>query len=761
MVNKKVTKTNEQTFYDILKAFFVGLVMEGQGGFVKLFKARQTYYQKLVTALQQEIEKHNNLKEDIYGLLNEFLIFSARQHSFWDMQKWFYYVKTDIVFQSMSIEADGFTFFFDVSQVSYKKNNEKRNIVYELKEAKDDTVVFLVHYKEGNTATNIETILKALGNKITETELRKVFRKYERKIKQTERDFFIHKDVRSFLQEKLKLWFGEYIYHNEITKDNAYKLQVVKEIAHKLIDLIGNFEDVVLQLWNVPKAVVNANYVITLDRIAEHGNKGLQVIDMILNHKNIKPQIEEWQALGIVDNGFSAQDIKSNFEKYKHLPIDTKYFKDIENNIINLFDNLDNALDGLLIKSENWQALNTILNKYREKIKTIYIDPPYNTGSDDFLYRDSYQHSSWLTMMENRLSLAKELMSDDGVIFVSIDDREQENLKTLMKVVFGDAKFLSQIIRDIPDGTNLRTIGGIKTSTEYIISFLKEKEPIVNNLLFKDPIYREIVKNEVSDFIETRLTKRGNSLSGILFPRGIGRLRENLNLVIKEGNYINPSSRERILVKKGNLIIKDGILQEDVLLEAPWSMPNVLKELFAGREVYDDSGQKYEYVFFNNNGIPYILKSRGKTLIPSYLKVRNKTDELFVDIFGYDESPKGATVKPVELIYLLISFYTDKNNIVIDFFAGSGTTAHAVMKLNKEDGGKRKFILVEMGNYFDTVIIPRVKKVAYSFNWRDGKPQDADGIGVFFKYYELEQFDDVLNKLDSIISNYLIADIKP
>jgi adenine-specific DNA-methyltransferase len=142
------------------------------------------------------------------------------------------------------------------------------------------------------------------------------------------------------------------------------------------------------------------------------------------------------------------------------------------------------------------------------------------------------------------------------------------------------------------------------------------------------------------------------------------------------------------------------------------------------------------------------VKSRGKTLIPSYLEVRNKTDELFVDIFGYEESPKGATVKPVELIYLLISFYTDKNNIVVDFFAGSGTTAHAVMKLNKEDGGKRKFILVEMADYFDTIIIPRIKKVAYSFNWKDGKPQDKDGIGVFFKYQYIEQYEDTLDNIE-------------
>ena len=108
------------------------------------------------------------------------------------------------------------------------------------------------------------------------------------------------------------------------------------------------------------------------------------MIEKIINHEGIHKQVAEWNALGIVDDGFKAQDIKTCFDKYKLLPIDTKYFKDIETDIVKLFDDLDNSLDGLLIKSENWQALNTILNKYREKIKTIYIDPPYNTGNDGF-----------------------------------------------------------------------------------------------------------------------------------------------------------------------------------------------------------------------------------------------------------------------------------------------------------------------------------------------------------------------------------------
>ena len=773
--------TKEQRFFQTLEDLFIGAKIEGVGGFINLMKIKSNYYTKLKSCLEKDINsaltQYPNFRDELFDKLYSFFhryftqngsiyfndtpfhnnvyerVYTNTQDVilFWKTHM-LYYVKTDRLFRSITIELDNLKFYFDVSKLENKKANEKRTLIYELAQVKEDkegkTIVFNVLYSEKGRITKTDDILKELKKqnfKLTEEELERAFSLFER---QSEVDFFIHKNAKAFLQEQFKLWSYQYFWDGaaEWTSDRVNQLQILKNIAFKIIDFIAQFEDELVKIWNKPKFVKNANYVITLDRI-----KDIPLIEKILQHQNITKQIQEWQELGIVDENFNVADVcesdlagKRLSKKYEHLPIDTKHFKDLELEILAQFEDLDKALDGWLIKSENYQALNTLLPKFKEKVQTIYIDPPYNTGIDEFIYKDKFQHSSWLTMIENRVSLAKELMKDDAVIFVSIDDREQENLKTLMKTIFGDDKFLAKIIRGIPDGTNLRTIGGIKNSTEYVISFLKEKEPVVNNFLFKDPIYREIVKDELSDFIETRLTKRGNSLSEILFLKGIGKLKEGLDLCLNEGNYINPSSREKILVKKGNLVIKDGILQEDIILEAPWSMPNVLKELFAGREVYDDSGQKYEYVYFKNNGIPYIVKSRGKTLIPSYLEVRNKTDELFVDIFGYEESPKGATVKPVELIYLLISFYTDKNNIVVDFFAGSGTTAHAVMKLNKGDGGKRKFILVEMGNYFDTVIIPRIKKVSYSFNWKDGKPQVADGIGGFFKYYELEQYEEAL-----------------
>jgi len=134
-------------------------------------------------------------------------------------------------------------------------------------------------------------------------------------------------------------------------------------------------------------------------------------------NQNINNQIQEWKELNIVDDDFTIENIWDNTingkeikTEYIHLPIDTKYFKDIEYDILSIFDDIDEELNGILIKSENYQALNLLKNKYEEKVKCIYIDPPYNTGNDGFLYKDKYMHSTWLSMMNDRLSLARDLM---------------------------------------------------------------------------------------------------------------------------------------------------------------------------------------------------------------------------------------------------------------------------------------------------------------------------------------------------------------
>ncbi|MGB4293366.1 MAG: site-specific DNA-methyltransferase [Bacteroidales bacterium] len=706
-----------------------------------------------------------------------------------------YYTKTGLLFRDYTFKASDFKVVFRTVSAkeelgSNKATKERFFVLDDEKpiELNDKTLIIRFQYREltekevkdyeieggSNTAKQEKINQKSydeLINKIEDLYLKNkilienkndkplLLYQISRFTAKNTRDYFIHKNLKKFLSEQLDYFIKSEVLSIETLEKEKFldkhitRAKMVRAIGETIIDFLSQIEDFQKRLWEKKKFVIKTEYVITLDKIKEYaGEEFLEsIIETILQNKE---QVKEWEELGFgkIERKEDLY-INSNLlvKEYKKLPIDTRYFsQEFKEKLLEGLtknNDLDDILDGLFIKSENWQALNTILNKYKEKVQTIYIDPPYNTGSDEFLYRDRYQHSSWLTMMENRLSLAKELMKDDGVIFVSIDDREQEKIKILLSYIFGYDRFLAQIVRDIPDGTNLPTKGGIKVSTEYVLAYYNNTIPL-NNDISSYSAFKKYISGDMSDIIETRLTKRGNPKREIKFPAGIGREDIRVNKIIKEGNYINPSSKEKIFVKKGDLIIENGILKKDVVLEAEWSMPVVLEKLFKGEQVYDDNGQQYKYIFFNKNGIPYIVKERNKSLIPSYLNIKNEKDALFIHILGYNESPKEATIKPVPLIEILTSLYSKKDSIILDFFGGSGTTAHAVMKLNKEDGGRRKFILVEMADYFDTIVIPRIKKVAYSFNWKDGKPQDTDGIGVFFKYQILEQYEDTLDNIE-------------
>ncbi|MEM3714782.1 MAG: site-specific DNA-methyltransferase, partial [Nitrososphaeria archaeon] len=389
--------TMEEKFYNALEDTFVGVKIEGKGGLVSLTKMKLNYYraikQGLIDFINKRLEKYPAFRDELFDKLYSFftqyftesgsICFNSSNNNIYEKvytnrkdvdlvwkTQMLYYVKTDRIFRSLPVEFDGLKFYFDASQIENKKANEKRNLIYELKEIKDDkTIVFNVIYSEKGRITKTEDILKELKKNhinVIEKQLKEAFKRFERQSREV--DFFINKNAKAFLQEQFKLWIYQYFWEGskEWTADRVNELQILKDIAFKIIDFISQFEDELVKIWNKPKFVKNSNYVITLDRIANKPN-GLSVIEKILDHKNIEDQIKEWMDLGIVDNEFDKSKVLENNlikqlnKKYEHLPIDTKYFKDLELEILSLFDDLDKSLDGWLIKSENYQALNTIL----------------------------------------------------------------------------------------------------------------------------------------------------------------------------------------------------------------------------------------------------------------------------------------------------------------------------------------------------------------------------------------------------------------
>jgi len=677
-----------------------------------------------------------------------------------------YYIKTTEYFKKYTFRVKGLIINFKVVEAEEEKGNVKakekkffviNEKVFDFDEEKKELNIYFEYrgltneeeekYKHGNTISqdkaNEETIRVLEENIPKNSFARLIFEKTGDKTimqkhlyKYTRRnttDYFIHKNLKGFLERELDFYIKNEVLHLEdlrVLEQSGYfdklrfyliGVRAFRNIALKIIKFLAQIENFQKKIWEKKKFVIQTDYVITLDKIKEYAGEDFleNIIDEVLSNEQ---QIEEWKKLfGIEirnrnDLILNSDHLQLNGKEWKKLPIDTKYF-DEEFNwklLVALSENnaIDEILDGVLIKSENWQALNLLLKKYYEKIQTIYIDPPYNTGNDDFLYKDSYQHSSWLTMMENRLRLANKLMRENGVIFVSIDDNELNKLREVMNIIYGEDKFIANIIRQTRKGGGsdskfmaidndyiLSFIRSINKSNEWYEPFDKEylkryKYEDEKGRFFWDTLQRKGLKNPIKYEV---IAPDGSKIKGeFIFSK------ERFEKELEQGNI------RFIKLSNGNLSIQF-------------------------KQYLNEKGKKPRSIFSGN----LFLNSTGKdevlNLLPSLKEYINK-----------------LRPKPVELVkrLSLISKTNQKSSFVLDFFAGTGTTAHAILKLNKEYDGKLKFVLVDMADYFDTVIIPRIKKVAYSFNWKEGRPQDAEGGGVFFKYHTLEQYEDALENIE-------------
>jgi len=683
-----------------------------------------------------------------------------------------YYVNTNEIFKDYSFDLEGWRIIFKTVFIEVRNINNKRkyfflkenDFIKVNKEQKSCIIYFEYRYLSDEDIKNYKITAdikqKMLNNiikdkiveQISEIELKEIFSKIKDNKTILEKhlckymhieisDFFIHKDLKGFLERELDYYIKtEIVDLNNLESKHIIRAKVVDEIAKRIIKFLAQIEEFQKLLWEKKKFVLKTEYVITMDRIP------LEFYDEIFKNNQ---QLKEWEELG-----FGKIKDKNDI-KGRKLPIDTKYFsQDFKERLLEKLSekgNIDELLDGVLIKSENYQALNLILNKYKDKVQTIYIDPPYNTGNDEFLYKDKYQHSSWLTMMENRLSLAKRLMRDDGVIFVSIDDNEVSNLYNIMRSFYFEVEKLKIKMRNPARQLTQKSI--FQKSIEYCLVFSKSEK-------------MSIKKKKVDyDFSEYKLKIIEKDKPFKTFTIGKYKI-----------ECFRPDQYEIIECSEIN----------DFYIVKPISIRGKIKTAQFTEKFYEENlrplfekEKNYNYLYKvygigdDGFGFRYIKNPDERTINTVYyqgipLKIRKElnsaqTEISYFDFYDFEKDMNNESkiirdmelislqsIKPIHFIKFLISMIEEDKIFILDFFAGSGTTAHAVMKLNKEDGGKRKFILVEMADYFDTIIIPRMKKIAYSFNWKEGKPQDIDGIGVFLKYHYLEQYEDTLHNIEFV-----------
>ena len=355
-----------------------------------------------------------------------------------------------------------------------------------------------------------------------------------------------------------------------------------------------------------------------------------------------------------------------------------------------------NVLSGnnnnLLIEGDNYHSLLSLNYVLKEGVDTIYIDPPYNTGNEDFTYNDkavnkedAYRHSKWLNQVEKRLSLARDLLKQGGLIFISIDDNEQANLKLLCDKVFGERNFVCNFIWEKTVNPN-STFTNIGIVHEYILCYSKGPRQL-NKVAYTEEDIKSYTGRD--KYIETRGPYK---LVGLNKTGTLNDLRPNLTYPITapDGSIIQPRPRWR------------------------WSKEKLEKGIKEDRVVFTNNSGKWsvyykQYFLEDTEGNPVDRGSLFKSIISDCGRTTNGSNDL-AEILG-----KGTFdfPKPVNLIKRIIQVSTDKNSVVLDFYAGSGTTGQAVLELNNEDGGNRRFILCtnNENTICERVTYPRLKTV--------------------------------------------------
>ena len=457
----------------------------------------------------------------------------------------------------------------------------------------------------------------------------------------------------------------------------------------------------------------------------------------------------------------------------------------------------DNGSENMIIHGDNLLALKSLLPKYEGKIKCIYIDPPYNTGNENWVYNDNVndpqmqhwlhqvvgkegedlsRHDKWLCMMYPRLKLLQRLLADDGVIFISIDDNEQANLKLICDEIFGVNCFVADTSWQRTYSTR-NDSKGIVSEVEHVLIYSKQTNWNPNKLprtaemnsKYKNPDNDIAVWRTDNAYAPGAVSHQGmvyaiqHPFNGkMLYPSNgsCWRYQQETMLAIMNG-WCEYELKEIDDINERALIC--GVAEGDVRKNVK---AIVLKKSLSESKEHAEKVLKkgpWPKFFFTKNGKGGIarktyLKNVGGKLPTNLWKHDDvgHTDEAkkeMLNIFGGKTT--FDTPKPTRLLQFILTIATNKDSIILDSFAGSGTTANAVLNMNKADGGNRKFICIEMMDYADTITAERVKRVINGYG--EGK-KAVDGTGGNFSYYELGEPLLVDDKLNNAVSTEKIRE---
>ena len=769
-----------------IKALVGDDIIETNDIYNKLYTFFDNYLNETGTPFFTDTPIYKNIYAKIYSNSKDTSLFYKTQN--------LYYVKSDTLYQSLILQSNTgkFSLYFDASEFKQNADNNKSKVIFKFDdisfvsaseqdekgafENSSENSILQITIKVSNQKDlfpNLSAVFKSNSNEFSDEflkalsqrqiiskkptqseidELKKLFRAYK---KQNEIDFFIHKDALGFLKEQFDLWMFSYLYKDsEFQEWSAFaikRLQMVKNLAYELIEFIAKFENELKAIWLKPKFAKNTQYVFSIDTILSKAYKDSPtlaegargrvdklgtLLECIFSDSHFESQIAEWKELNLVDEDFSKKDILQN-EKYKFLPIDTKHLsKENKFALLNAFENLETLLNGELIKSDNFQALNTLMPKYQGKIDLIYIDPPYNAPASEIIYKNNFKDSTWLSMMQNRLAIAKDFLNKRGILTCAIDENEQENLGLLLSDIFSEYEKTCVSVVHNPSGIQG---DNFSYSNEFAYFIYPNIKNIIQGIAREDSDIRNLRDVTGAESVRT-------AAKNCFYP-----------IYVKDSKIIGFGEVcDDDFHPSANVIRNDGVIEiypiDPQGIERKWrfarqTIETIKHELFAtlikGRNIWDIKRVKNTFrpktAWFDSK---YSANNYGVQILNNILP--NNT---------FDFPKSIHTVK--DSIYLA----SKEDSIVLDFFGGSGTTAHAVLELNKE-GSNRKFILVEMGEYFYSVILPRIKKVAFSSEWKEGKLKEnkqVNPIAIAFRYYELESYEEALANCEYVLNQSVIA----
>lgn len=700
-----------------------------------------------------------------------------------------YYVKTseyfkDYTFKTMYGKTVRFKLIEAETDRDNNKSNEKR--FFQLHTDKPfeviDGVLFIyVEYKNGgkkNQAECTAEIVSAFVAVQTQTEYQpfssilsiadnktSLERQLNRYTARNTFDYFIHKDLGKFLRRELDFYIkNDVVFLDDIdeqddakTKEYLTKAKVIRKIARKVITFLAQIEDFQKKLYLKKKFVVETNYCITLDRVPE------ALYPEIATNE---AQRDEWVRLFAIDEiestdgdlvnaAILAYSVPMTVDFLKQNPflvLDTAFFSaEFKEQLVESIDDLDENFDGLMIHSENSQALRLISTRCYQQIPFVYIDPPYNTDASAILYKNNYKDSSWLSLMNDRLAIACGLIKRDGMICVAIDDEEVCGLRSILADYF--EKQVGVItVRSNPAGR--KTKGKFAPSHEYAL-FYGNSENAIPAALDKEEhtLQRFPKQDDKGRFAWANLIRSGTAdkradRPTLFFPIYVN---SDDSIRIPEMVYNAEKSEYKILEEPSadEIAVYPIVIKNGEKIEKRWQR---------GQERISREPDEYRIRRGSNGEISIDFKTRmDEESLPitwwddkRYASANYGAAEL-KELFnekGFDFAKSKKLVADC-----IATGCMGNDDTILDFFAGSGTTGHAVINLNREDNGDRKYILVEMGEYFNTVTKPRIQKVIYSMDteatkgWKDGKPISRKGSSHAFKYLRLESYEDSLNNI--------------